>query len=270
MHKKPLSYLQRSHLCKNPVGKSLLALMERKETNLALSIDVTSQQELLSLADCIGPHICILKTHVDILEDFDPSFMIKLQQLAQKHHFLIFEDRKFADIGSTVVEQYQKGIYKIASWADIVNAHTIPGPGIIEGLKKVGLPLGRALLLLAEMSSQGNLATDSYTEKTLAMAKEHADFVIGFIAMRKLCDDPSFIYLTPGVQKEAGGDSLGQRYQTPSTVIKDAGSDIIIVGRGIYKAKDPETEAKEMRSLGWQAYLERLHTASHAYSHHSS
>ena len=46
--------------------------------------------------------------------------------------------RKYADIGNTVKHQYGGGMYKVAEWAHIVNAHSVPGAGVVEGLKQVG------------------------------------------------------------------------------------------------------------------------------------
>lgn len=253
-----LSYSERAELCTNPTAIQLLTVMDEKKTNLSVAADVTTKEELLALADLLGPEICLFKTHIDIIEDFDDDLVMQLQRLSEKHNFLIFEDRKFADIGKTVQLQYEGGVYHIADWAHITNSHTVAGPGSIEGLQQIGLRKGRGLLVLAEMSPQGTLAKGDYTEKSIAMAQAHADFVIGFITMQKLVDDPRFINMTPGVHLESSGDTLGQTYATPDTVIFEKENDVIIVGRGITQATDPLAEAIRYREAGWRAYKKRL------------
>jgi uridine monophosphate synthetase len=249
-----MKYEEKLKAATNPAAKKLLQIMIDKKSNLSAALDVASGKQLLELLDKIGPEICLAKMHIDILEDFTPDFIDKLIALKEKHNFLIFEDRKFADIGNTVQMQYQKGIYHISDWADITNAHTVPGPGIIEGLKEIGLPKGRGLILLAEMTPKGTLAKGEYTQESLKMARDNADFVIGFITTKKLLDDPRFINFTPGVKFGGGGDALKQQYNTPEAAIK-GGSDVLIVGRGIYKVEDPAAEAKKYREQGWKAYL---------------
>lgn len=254
----PLEFSERSQHCKNPLAKKLFTLIATKKSNLALSADVTSSQELLALAHEIGPEICILKTHIDIIDDFSLELTQQLQALAAQHQFMIFEDRKFADIGNTVKSQYARGIYHIADWADIINAHTLPGPGIIAGLAEVGMPKQRGLLLLAEMSSAHNLFDERYTQKTVAMAEQFPEFVIGFISQKKLSVRPELLYLTPGIQFAEKNDALGQQYVTPEKAILENGTDVIIVGRGILQARDRLAEAKKYREQAWQAYQQRL------------
>lgn len=49
-------------------------------------------------------------------------------------------------------------------------------------------------------SSAGTLFTPEYTSKTVQMAQEHSDFVVGFIAQRKLTDLPHMVHMTPGMK----------------------------------------------------------------------
>jgi uridine monophosphate synthetase len=257
-----LSYAERGNHCTNPLAKKLFALIETKRSNLSFSADVTTASKLLEIADKVGPEICVLKTHIDILDDFSAELVEHLELLAKKHQFLIFEDRKFADIGNTVKLQYEGGVYRIADWADIINAHSLPGAGIVSGLAEIGMKKQRGLLLLAEMSSAENLFTPEYTQKTVQMAEAFGDFVMGFISQHKLSADPRWIYMTPGIQLSEGKDTLGQQYTTPRQAILENQSDIIIVGRGILSAADPAKEAAKYREAGWDAYMESLKVSS--------
>lgn len=243
---------ERAALAVNPVGKKLWAIMEKKQSPLCVAADVTRAEELLELADAVGPSICMLKTHIDILEDFTWSTIEQLVALAARHEFVLFEDRKFADIGNTTQMQYEKGTFRIVEWADVVDAHIFPGPGIIDGLREIALPKGRAILLLAEMSSSGNLFGPSTVEKAVQWAQKYRDCIIGFIGRTVKSPDPAMLLATPGVSGERGNDRLGQQYMTPEEAMNN-GSDIIIVGRNVVQAASPVATAEELRRRAWTA-----------------
>ncbi|KAI9893284.1 MAG: orotidine 5'-phosphate decarboxylase [Vezdaea aestivalis] len=376
----------------HPLAHYLLHLMTVKKSNLCLSADVSTTAELLRLAEDLGDKICVLKTHADAIDDFSDRAYKRLIQVANRKKFLIFEDRKFGDIGSTVQRQYTSGPLQIAQWASLTNAHVFPGPAIISALKQAATrtlsafnssvktditaspitrptdiddndpptddevnssdaaaemdfrqhspgrgytrtrlgsmhsiettttietyteplspfaarrdssrhkhspsasrhaaskpdieqtdmarqlqelgnpPLDRALLLLAEMSSEGNLMGKQYTQTCVNMARAEKDFVLGFIAQHGLNSEPNdrFVIMTPGVSlppeglvknKGKSGDGLGQRYNTPRKMILEMGCDVVIVGRGILAADDVRTEAERYRVEAWAAYLDRV------------
>ena len=245
-----LSFDHSSHL----VTAKLAKLMKNKCSNLAVSADLTTSSSLIKFAETVADNIIILKTHIDIISDYTPLLTKKLRKLANQAGFLIFEDRKFADIGNTVLHQVNNGIYRIAEWADIINAHMLPGPSIIDGLKKGCKGRNIGLLLLAEMSSIGNLFNKLYTQNIIKYAIDNKDFVMGFIAQGKISNDKDLITMTPGVNLINKNDTLGQNYNTPQEIIIQKKSDIIIVGRGIYTAKDPSVVALDYQKIAWKFY----------------
>lgn len=226
-------------------------------------MDLPQAQAILNLAEAVGPYICILKTHINIVNDFSEEFITSLSALAQKHNFLIMEDAKFGDIGNTSALQYSSGIFNISKWAHLITAHSLPGPSIIQGLKSVLTAGGdkRGVFLLAEMSAANNLITQSYVENTLELANEpeHVDFICGIVCQNKgVVTNLAHLQLTPGCKIDETSDSLGQQYNTPEHVIKDKGADIAVVGRGIINAKSPQSAAKLYRDRLWAAYCDRV------------
>ena len=263
-----IGYEARAQLSTHPLTKLLFKLMEQKQSNLCVAADLTRAEDILKLADLVGPYIVMLKTHVDIVEDFSSEFVHKLSALATKHEFILFEDRKFADIGSTVANQYSKGIYHIADWAHLVNGHISPGPGLVQALKNEAAKQTepRACILIAQLSSEGNLIPAEYSHEAYKLAIQNPDFVIGFISQRKVTHDPTLLCITPGVKIVAdvtqAGDGLGQQYNSPEDAIISRGADIIIVGRGIISLLDRPDEltatAELYRKRGYDAYLNTL------------
>ncbi len=244
----------------NHLTKLLKDKIKAKKSNLILSLDVDNQKDFFNILDKTAKHIVILKTHIDILKDFNPEFIVKLKEYAIKHDFMIFEDRKFADIGNIVQKQYQGGIYKIKNWAHFITVHAISGEGILQGLFE-GID-NKSSFLLAKMSSKGNLMNETYTRNVFNMGEKHHEVVSGYIChangkeeLRKLKNKipKGQLMLMPGVKLKAGTDDAGQQYTTVEDAMQ-GGADCIIVGRGIIKAENPEAAAKEYKERAWKIY----------------
>lgn len=259
-----MSFANRADLSKNLISKTLFNIMDHKKSNLCVAVDLPKSDDILKLVEKIGQHICLLKTHVDIIEDFNDDFIKSLKSLSKKYNFLIMEDRKYADIGNTVSQQYNNGIFKISSWADLVTVHAIAGQSIIQGLKcDLNNVDNRGLVFVSEMSCKGNLMNEKYTENTMNIVRNNIDFISGVVCQNiGVVDVPGLIQMTPGVNIDVCNDKLGQSYNTPEIVVNDRGADIGIVGRGIINAANVEAAAAEYRQRLWQSYEERVNESN--------
>ena len=249
----------------NSMAKEYMEVACRKQSLVCLAADKPTMSELEELIDAVGPYIAALKTHVDLVEDWTAERWGAFCKRASAHNLLIFEDRKFADIGK-ISHHQMGGVYAIGSWSNLVTAHLISGPDIVDGLQAGWGDYGAegGVLLLAQMSSRGNLLNPNYTDEVVRLGIQHTG-VFGFIGngsrpeelklLRDKVGTEKMIW-TPGVNLQTGDGAMGQRYGDPTEAVL-AGSDCVIVGSGIHGADDPASSAKAYADASWAGLLNR-------------
>ena len=251
--------------CAHPLSHQFMSVAFEKKSLVVLAADLPTIEQIVRIVEQVGDYVCALKTHVDVVEDFNLEDWGAVVDAARSKGMLLFEDRKFADIGR-VAKAQMGGLYDIRAWSDLVTSHSLSGPDVVDGIAEAWDEVERVggVLLLAQMSSYGNLLEGSYTNSTLEMGTA-SPHVIGYIGngsnpsdledLRTKVGEGKMIW-TPGVSLSAQEGALGQRYGNPSEAVR-AGSDAIIVGSGIHGASDPLTAAREYASASWAALLER-------------
>lgn len=209
------SFEERMVKAVNPVAKKLFQLMLEKRSNLVVAVDCDKAEEVLRVVEKVAGHAVVVKVHADVVKDWSREVEEALVKMAGNHKFLVFEDRKLADIGNTVRLQAAS----ITGWADLVTVHGVSGPGVLDGLK-ASVPEGRsaAALLVAEMSNTGNLALGDYTKGTVKMGEDRMDLVAGYISQSRLSVEGGLLQITPGVHRGKQGEG-DQRYVTPREAV---------------------------------------------------
>lgn len=206
------------------------AIIQSKNTRVIFSCDVTSMHELYYYADACGPHICILKVHTDSIKDFNIGQMLYVRSLAEKHNFLIMEDRKFADIGSTLEKQVT-GFFQYSEWCNLVTAYPFIGNNGINVFRnhKIGV------FLIGELSINEGQKMPSFDE--VFNDPVNSDTVVGSIGQ----NHTGSIQATPGIHLDKGDDNMNQCYKTPE-IAAEKGAELFIIGRAIYQSKNAVEE----------------------------
>lgn len=61
------TYAQRVENFSNAAAKQLLETMERKNSNLCVSVDVTKSSDFISVVETVGPYVALIKVGIPIL-----------------------------------------------------------------------------------------------------------------------------------------------------------------------------------------------------------
>lgn len=242
----------------NPKSEWIWKKVLERKSNLILACDFKNTRTIINMANLLGSEILGLKIHVDLITDFSLDFIMLLRKMANHMGFLLFEDRKLADIGKIAYQQMTEGTFQISSWADLVTLHSQNWVGLNKYLDQkeqseiLRLP---SFLLIEQMSSDDFIPTVESISEDLIFNKR----LVGLITQNSQYQRNDVLKITPGVKLERSkvGD---QNYRSVQEAILDQGNDIIIVGSGILDYRG-DVHKKDLcrayRTIGWESLLKK-------------
>lgn len=214
----------------------------RKRTNIVLSADLTTADEIIGLLEKIKDSILGVKLHSDIITDFQ---RLREYLATVSDELVIIEDCKVADISFISIQKVQQ----YALYADYITYHCLLGEDLPRSLKEAYPDLG--LLGVVEMSVKDGLIDATFMKKTEPQLSRMDGCVIqkqGLTLFGKKLPTT----FSPGISLNATNDPYNQTYRNPQT---EKVGEFWIVGRGIYAQENSEEKSAEYRSLGWKHFI---------------
>ena len=220
--------------------------MANSNSKIILALDFKTETAVFNLVDQLQADQCRLKVGKELFTRCGPDIVRKLV----KQGFDVFLDLKYHDIPNTVA-QACLAASDLGVW--MLNVHAMGGQRMLasarDALSNVNnSPLLIAVTVLTSMDDQdlqqlGISETASETAiKLAALAKrEGLDGVVCSAmeaqSMREQLGS-DFYLVTPGIRTADDAKDDQRRIMTPEAAIK-AGSNYLVMGRAITKAKDP-------------------------------
>ena len=216
-------------------------------SKLCISLDIAEPSAFIKMFDTIcgySQKVVAIKTHFDITL-LTPKQLEYFKDCLKITGILWIEDRKFSDIGSIMISQYDAFIKENAI-PDFVTIHPVSGKeSLAEFIKHVSKK-ETGTIVVANMSSSNNLCSESYSSSAITWATE-----LGACGVVSQTVAPkNIITFTPGINLDNSvlTDGKGQQYKQQVT------TDIAIVGRAIINSDTPEMQIERYsKELLWRA-----------------
>lgn len=215
--------------------------------HLALVLDVDDHVAAMRLAGQLRPFFRVAKVGLELYSAVGPEVVTGLMNLG----YDVFCDLKLHDIPTTV-SRASRVIGALG--ASYLNVHTSAGvdvvragvEGFADGAERAGLPEPMMLGVTVLTSDQDS--SESVLRHRLDVAVEAGcgGVVCGAPDLATVREvGPSLFTVVPGIRPE-GADHHDQiRVATPRAAL-DAGADLLIIGRAVTQADDPEAAAVDI------------------------
>ncbi len=229
--------------------------MSQRKPQLIVALDVDTACEAKALIDRLSPVVEIFKVGSQIFV----AAGTEIVQYLNERNKGIFLDLKFHDIPNTVANAAAAAVRTIGrpKGVSMYSVHTQGGLKMLAAAAaaavhqskelKILKPLGLGITVLTSEMKTDNIH-QLVLERAHLAKKAGLDGVVAsvaeaFLLRREFGQD--FIIVTPGIRPEGESAQDQQRIATPAQAVQD-GSDYLVVGRPIVKAKDPLSSAKKI------------------------
>tara|TARA_B100001175_G_scaffold317272_1_gene333562 strand:- start:702 stop:1397 length:696 start_codon:yes stop_codon:yes gene_type:complete len=220
---------------------------------LFIAIDHSEEKIAKELIQKLPPKACGIKVGKELFTACGPNIVDWINSKG----FKVFLDLKYHDIPNTV----EKACFAAAKMnISILNIHALGGKEMMlsarEGIdKSKNKPYLIAVTILTSMD-ENDLKTigikSSINEqiKNLALLASQAELdgivcsAKDILNIKKLLPK-DFLYVTPGIRLNNDQDQDQKRVMTPSDAIR-SGSSILVVGRPVTEAKNPELTVNQI------------------------
>lgn len=212
---------------------------------LVLALDLPDLDDAIGLARRLQPHFGVAKIGLELFTAAGPDAIRAIAELG----YAVFADLKLHDIPTTVARAAR---VVGRSGARLLTIHSVGGSdmlragneGFLEGAATAGTDRPSVLAVTVLTSDGADAASRVPDRVRLAVASGCGGVVCAVSearAARRIGED--LLILTPGIRPAGTASHDQARPATPVEAVR-AGSDLLVIGRAVTAAPDPDEAAR--------------------------